>query len=142
MAIAGGLSVIDHPREKEARVTVTLTGPRANVVFRHSPYPEVIQSLPSPEPGSISTAMRVLESVTVGRALQLRVEGIPGRSYRLEIKTPWPVHSVGGSATAINPKQDDRDEVEGLPPRQHTRKGRLCLGNCDYVVESRCNDVS
>ncbi len=100
VAIAGGLSVIDHPQEKEARVTVTLTEPHATVVFRHSPYPEVVQPLPSPEPGDPSTALRILESVLVGGALQLRLEGIPGRSYRLELATPWPVRSVEGTSTA------------------------------------------
>ncbi len=99
VAIAGGLSVIDHPREKEARVMVTMTEPQAVVTFRHSPYPEVVQPLPSPEPGDTSTALRVIESVVIDGALQLRLEGIPGRSYRLEIATPWAVRSVDGAAT-------------------------------------------
>ena len=102
VVIAGGLSVIDHPHEKEARVTVTLTEPQATVVFRHSPYPEVVQPLPAPEPGATSTGLLVLESVLVGGALQLRVEGIPGRRYRVEIATPWPVRSVEGiAATSV-----------------------------------------
>ena len=99
VAIAGGLSVIDHPQEKEARVTVTLTEPQATVVFRHNPYPEVVQPLPSPESGDGSTALRVLESVLADRSLQLRLEGIPGRSYRLEVATPWPVRSVESIAS-------------------------------------------
>ena len=99
VAIAGGLSVIDHPQEKEARVAVTMTEPRAVVVFRHSAYPEVVQPLPSPEPGDASSALRVIESVVIGGALQLRLEGIPGRIYRLEIATPWAVRSVEGAAT-------------------------------------------
>jgi len=117
VAIAGGLSVIDHPQEKEARVTVTLTEPQATVVFRHSPYAEVVQPLPSPEVGEPSTALRVLESVLVDRVLQLRLEGIPGRSYRLEIATPWPVRSVESiAATRVVSRGPGRAVLELVLP--------------------------
>ncbi len=98
-AIPEGEEIIDHPSEKEALVRATLTGPSATVTFRHSPYPQVVQTMPTLQPGAPSTGLRILETRYAGGSLVVRLQGIPGRLYRLTLATPWPVATVEGGVT-------------------------------------------
>lgn len=104
VALVEGETIVDHPSEKEALVVVTLSEPIASIVFRHSPFPSLMPVLPSAEPGAPSGGLRIVGSNFNGRVLSARVEGIPGRAYRLSLSTPWPVAAVRGvpEATVLN----------------------------------------
>lgn len=89
-------TIVDRASEKEARVVVTPTESTAVVVFRHSPYPQVVPPVNTPEPGAESQGLRLIDSEYRNRQLTVRLEGLPGRTYRFLVATPWPVTAVVG----------------------------------------------
>ncbi len=101
VAIPAGESIVNLATEKQVRVIATLTEGRGVVTFRHSPFPEVIQVLPTPAAGASSQAMRVVESRFSAGALNVRVEGLPGETYRFGVSTPWPVRNVAGPRGSV-----------------------------------------
>ncbi len=112
-----GETIIDHPGEKEASVIATLTEPSARVVFRHSRFAEVIPPVPTLEPGARSSGLRLVDTTFRDGALQVRVEGIPGRRYRLNLNTPWPlVRAAGRLETTIVAPGPGRATVELVVP--------------------------
>ena len=96
VAIPDGESIVNFATEKQARVLASLTDAQGVVTFRHSPFPEVIQPLPAPAPGATSESLRIVESRFTAGALNVRVEGLPGRPYRFAIATPWPILNLAG----------------------------------------------
>ena len=96
VAIPEGERLVDHPNEKEVVVDATFTEGQAQVMFRHSPYPRVVVPVPSLERGATSSALRILDSTFRSGTLALNVEGLPGRAYRLNLATPWPVTRIAG----------------------------------------------
>jgi hypothetical protein len=105
VAIPAGESIVNRPTEKQVRVLATLSEAQGVIAFRHSPFPEVIQPLPSPAPGATSESLRIVKSRFTAGALDVRVEGLPGRPYRFSVATPWPVRSVAGprGSSVVNP---------------------------------------
>ncbi len=105
VAIPDGESIVNLPTEKQARVLATLTEAQGVVAFRHSPFPEVMQPLPTPAAGAASESLRVVESRFTAGSLNVRVEGLPGRPYRFSIATPWPIRNVAGprGSSVVNP---------------------------------------
>jgi len=105
VAIPAGESIVNLPTEKQARVLATLTDAQGVVTFRHSAFPEVIQPLPAPVAGATSESLRIVDSRFTAGALNVRVEGLPGRPYRFSIATPWPVRNVAGprGSRVVNP---------------------------------------
>lgn len=95
-ALAEGETIIDHPSEKEALVRATLTESTATVTFRHSRYPQVIQTWAPLERGDTSTGLRIIDTQFSAATMALRTEGMAGRTYRVNLITPWPVAAVTG----------------------------------------------
>lgn len=96
VAIAEGERLVDRPTEKEATVLATLSEPVGVVVFRHSRYPRIVEPMPTMTPGEPSTRLRLVESQYGGSTLTVRLEGLPGRPYQLNLITPFPVREVRG----------------------------------------------
>ena len=105
VAIPAGESIVNLPTEKQVRVLATLTETKGVIAFRHSPFPEVIQPLPAPAPGATSESLRILKSRFTAGALNVLVEGLPGRPYRFSIATPWPIRNIAGprGSSVLNP---------------------------------------
>jgi len=133
VAIPEGEEILDRPTEKRARVLATLTEAQGVVAFRHSPYPEVMQPLPAPVPGGNSESLRVLESRYVAGALNVRVEGLPGRPYRFNVATPWPIRvATGPRGTRLVTPGPGRATVELRIPGSGTEYRRA-----DVTLEFR-----
>lgn len=105
VAIPDGEDIVDWTTEKQVRVVATLTEDQGVVVFRHSPFPEVVQPLPAPSTGAASESLRILDGRFVTGSLNVKVEGLAGRTYRFNVTVPWAVAQVAGprGSRVINP---------------------------------------
>ncbi len=102
-----GEDIVDLVVEKEAVVRATLTESEGHVAFRHSPFPQIIPPSPALEPGAGSTQLRIIDSIFRSGYQTLKVEGLPGREYRVALATPWRIAAVrgvpGASVVAAGP---------------------------------------
>jgi hypothetical protein len=96
VAVVEGERIVDRPTEKEATVLATLSDTTGVVVFRHSRYPRVVEPISTMTPGEPSSRLRLVEAQYRASTLTVRVEGLPGRPYQLNLVTPFPVREVRG----------------------------------------------
>ena len=93
---------------QQAEVVIAAPGPKTSVVFNIDDGTDVYQEVPALTPGSRSEGLRVLRSRAGRDALRLTLEGRPGRSYSLPLRTPRTTGSVSGaelkSRTANDPE--------------------------------------
>ncbi|HEX7313060.1 MAG TPA: GH116 family glycosyl hydrolase [Pyrinomonadaceae bacterium] len=68
-----------------------LWGEMVLVVVRYEEGTDVFVRREAPRPGDTNTGLRVLRSRVEGDWLRLLLEGVPGRDYRLDIRSPRPV---------------------------------------------------
>ncbi len=97
-------------RGRATRFTPTIDGDiqRAEVKFEaKQPVIEVIYSYQSgtdvstwqeiPEPGAHSSGLRILRSRADQESLQLKLEGLGGKSYKLNVRSPHQIDEVSGA---------------------------------------------
>jgi glycogen debranching enzyme len=85
--------------EADPRRAATLDGVTTlRVVVKYEEGTDVYVRRQAPRPGDTNTGLRVLRSRVEGDWLRLLLEGVPGRNYRLEIKSP---RSVGLSYEGV-----------------------------------------
>jgi glycogen debranching enzyme len=107
---ADGRSVACAQRFTGADVHVDCRLPlagRLGVVVRHSPGWAVLLPPPAPERGARSGALKLTAQRLEGDTLELHVEGLAGRSYRLAVRTPR------GERTIAVEFPDSGDAVDG-----------------------------
>lgn len=85
--------------------------PRLSIAVRHAPGWEVVLPPPRPARGERSSGLKLVSQRLAGDTLVLEVEGLAGRTYRLDIRTPRGERSV---AVAM---PDGGDAVDGYAAR-------------------------
>ena len=78
--------------ETDRRRATTFDGMTvSSVVVKYEEGSDVYVRREAPRPGDANTGLRVLRSRVEGNRLRLLLEGVPGRDYRLDVKSPRPV---------------------------------------------------
>jgi hypothetical protein len=72
---------------RRAEVVVERPGAVSTVVFEHEGGTDVFAQPEELEPGAASRGLRILRSRADAEALRLLVEGLPGRTYRIGVRT-------------------------------------------------------
>lgn len=78
--------------ETDQRRATTSDGmTRLNIVVKYEEGTDIYVRREAPRPGDTNTGLRVLRSRVDGNWLRLLLEGVPGRDYKLDVKSPRPV---------------------------------------------------
>jgi len=81
---------------QRAQVTVDADRPTIEVVYSYDEGTDVFADQEIPAPGAQSKGLRILRSRADTNALHLVLEGLGGRSYRLQVRTPHQLGEVSG----------------------------------------------
>ncbi|MDQ3666836.1 MAG: GH116 family glycosyl hydrolase [Acidobacteriota bacterium] len=82
---------------QRAEVTLDSTQPMIEVVYSYDEGTEVFADQEIPAPGAQSKGLRILRSRADQDALHLVLEGVGGRSYALDVRTPHQLGEVRGA---------------------------------------------
>jgi hypothetical protein len=81
---------------QRAEVTLEADQPAIDVVYSYDEGTDVFADQDIPVPGAQSKGLRILRSRADRDALHLVLEGLGGRSYRLNVRTPHQIGEVSG----------------------------------------------
>jgi glycogen debranching enzyme len=89
---------------QRARVTVEADAQTTEIVYSYDEGTEVFTEQEIPDPGATTHGLRILRSRASNDSLYLLLEGIEGRSYQLQVRTP---HQIGDARGATSERLDN-----------------------------------